>query len=105
MKRVVKVVLDGDEMEMVGNEAKEAGMGAEEYGHECVVRYGWLKRFAEAAARDHGEMVDLVDDAMVELRRLARPGAFGEGAMPFLQAMERLARRMGREPILKVEEV
>lgn len=102
MKRVLQVRLaDGDEVEMVARDAAEAGMLAEEWARECVLKYGWLKRFAEAATREHGEIMELMDDAFVELRRLARPGAFGEGSMAFLCAMERLAKRTGREPILK----
>lgn len=102
MKRVLQVRLaDGDEVEMVARDAAEEGLEVEGYGREAVVRYGALKRFAEAATREHGEIMELMDDAFVELRRLARPGAFGEGSMAFLCAMERLARRTGREPILK----
>lgn len=97
----MKLKLDKGETGYVALQAGEAGMTSEEWAKEAVLRYGDLKRFEEARMRDHEEIMDLLDDAMAELRRLARPGAFAEGAMPFLAAMERLAKRTGREPILK----
>ncbi len=96
--------LDPRELERVAREGVEAGMTREEYAREAVIRYGDLVKFEKGRVQDHFEIMELVDDAMTELRRLARPRAFAEGAMPFLTAMERLARRTGREPILETSE-